>query len=308
MNGQEAQAARRRARRTTGSPAKPTMVALGAVFVIACSSESGTQLAVVGVGGAGADATGSAAGGRAAGGEGTGTANGGAGQGTSTLFPAGSGGGNEGGSSADCARELTGVVRDFKIEHPDFQFVIGVDPGIVESQLGADGKPVYAGNPTTPTTNGAASFDQWYRTTAGVNLEFPLTISLTESAPGVFTFDDGAFFPIDGQGFGNEGNPHNYHFTFEIRAEFVYQGGEVFTFTGDDDLFTFINGRLAIDLGGVHGPLSQTIDLDAQAAELGIEIGETYPLDFFFAERHTTMSNFRIDTSIACFDEVPIPR
>ena len=63
-------------------------------------------------------------------------------------------------------------------------------------------------------------------------------------------------------GFGNEDNPHNYHFTFEIHAEFTYEGGEVFTFTGDDDLFTFINDKLAIDLGGVHGPQSDTIDLD----------------------------------------------
>ena len=70
---------------------------------------------------------------------------------------------------------------------------------------------------------------------------------------------------------------------------------------GDDDLFTFINGRLAIDLGGVHGPMESEIDLDARAAELGIEVGEVYSLDFFFAERHLTQSNFRIDTTIGDF-------
>ena len=123
----------------------------------------------------------------------------------------------------------------------------------------------------------------------------------------MYTYDNSAFFPIDGQGFGDEGNPHNYHFTYEIHAQFTYEGGEVFTFTGDDDLFTFINGKLAIDLGGVHGPQNQTIDLDQQATSLGIAVGETYPLDFFFAERHTTQSDFRIDTSIGCFTAVPPP-
>ena len=66
-------------------------------------------------------------------------------------------------------------------------------------------------------------------------------------------------------------------------------------------MFLFINGRLGIDLGGVHGPLEATIDMDAMAGQLGITVGQTYPLDFFFAERHTTESNFRIQTSIDCF-------
>ncbi|MCA9621387.1 MAG: fibro-slime domain-containing protein, partial [Myxococcales bacterium] len=217
------------------------------------------------------------------------------------------GGGNgEGGQTGNCEQILKGTIRDFTSSHPDFEGVLGTDKGIVENQIGGDQKPVYAG--PTPTTNGKAAFDQWYRNTDGVNLAIPLSVPLTETSPGVFTFDDSEFFPIDDQGFGNEGNPHNYHFTYEIHAEFTYEGGEVFQFTGDDDLFTFINGRLAIDLGGVHGPQSASIDLDAEAQNLGITVGETYNLDFFFAERHTTQSNFRIDTSIKCFNDVPVPQ
>ncbi|MBW2264328.1 MAG: fibro-slime domain-containing protein, partial [Deltaproteobacteria bacterium] len=49
-------------------------------------------------------------------------------------------------------------------------------------------------------------------------------------------------------------------------------------------------------------PLSGTVDLDAMASELEISTGNTYTLDFFFAERHTVMSNFRIDTTIEEFD------
>lgn len=200
----------------------------------------------------------------------------------------------------ECETTLVATVRDFMQSHPDFEYVIEIDPGIVQSMLGADGKPVYAGG-TTGTTTGQANFDQWYRDVAGVNMNLPTEIALVDQGDGTYVYDNPAFFPIDGQGFGDEGNSHNYHFTLEMHTQFVYQGGEVFTFRGDDDLFTFINGRLGIDLGGVHGPLEGSIDLDAMAGALGIVPGGTYDLDFFFAERHTSESNFRIETTIGCF-------
>lgn len=215
--------------------------------------------------------------------------------------------GSEGGdSTGDCDEVLVAVVRDFRAEHPDFEYVIQVDPGIVQLQLGMDQKPVYAGNPDTPTTNGQQYFDQWYRDVDGVNMKSTVEMPLTDNGNGTYTFEDPDFFPIDDQGFGNEGNVHNYHFTLELHTEFIYEGGEVFEFTGDDDLFTFVNDELVIDLGGVHGALNGSVDLDMVAGQLGLEIGNTYPLDFFFAERHTSESNFRIDTTIGCIIVPPV--
>ncbi len=201
----------------------------------------------------------------------------------------------------DGSHALTGTLRDFLIAHPDFENELGTETGIVEDELGTDAKPVYAGGDGTITTHGQAAFDQWYRDVDGVNMGILFTIVLSDAGGGVYTYQNPAFFPIDDQLFGNEGNPHNYHFTYEIHTRFQYRGGEVFTFTGDDDLFVFVNHRLALDLGGVHGPLSGTVDFDDQAFDLGIGIGGTYDFDFFFAERHTTESNFRIDTTIEEF-------
>src|SRR4030095_12261566 len=101
-----------------------------------------------------------------------------------------------------------------------------------------------------------------------------------------FTYDSAAFFPLDGMGYGNSGTgndglPHNFHFTTEIHTTFKYRGTEIFNFLGDDDLWLFINGRLAIDLGGLHPKLLSTVDLDARAAELGIEKGNIYTMDIF---------------------------
>lgn len=153
----------------------------------------------------------------------------------------------------------------------------------------------------------AESFSQWFRDVPGVNLSRALDIELTRQASGLYVFDSattapystiGGFFPIDNELFGNSaGEPqHNYHFTYEIRAEFVYDAGsgQVFTFTGDDDVYVFINEQLVVDLGGVHGVTTQSVLID----RLGLADGETYRLDFFFAERHRTQSNFRITTNM----------
>ena len=200
--------------------------------------------------------------------------------------------------------QLEARVRDFQPRsHVDFEasFGTGLDADIVESTLGPDDKPVYAGMPRTKSTSGAANFNMWFNDTPMVNLSQRLELQLEPlpEEPGMFAYDDLEFFPIDGELWGNEGRRHNYHFTLEASTTFEYRGGEVFSFAGDDDMWVFINRKLAINLGGLHQSLADEVVIDDFARTAGMTPRNVYPLHFFFAERHTVDSHFTIRTTIA---------
>lgn len=184
--------------------------------------------------------------------------------------------------------------------HNDFERSIGDDRGLVDTTIGADRKPVLVKAMPSPTVTSQALFDKWYRDDPAYNRTTTKQLVFDETSPGLFGFADGAFFPIDGELLGNQGQSHNYAFTLELHTTFTYQPGQIFNFTGDDDVWVFIDDRRVIDLGGVHGAQSASVNLDT----LGLMAGETYAFDFFFAERHTVDSSIRIETSIR-FDPNP---
>jgi fibro-slime domain-containing protein len=203
---------------------------------------------------------------------------------------------------------LTGTIRDFCAPDipgsctrlDDFEGAItGVVPGMVSSTLNGSGLPNYVGGGIGATN--ATNFARWYTNASGFNLSTPTSLTLSETSPGseIFTYANSAFFPIDGGLFGNQGLSNNFHFTMHLEGLLSFQQPtDSFTFTGDDDLWVYVNDRLVMDLGGVHGAATNTFT-GANLAALGLTTNTPYSLDIFFAERHTSQSNFNIRTDFS---------
>ena len=233
----------------------------------------------------------------------------------------------------DCDTVLDVVYRDFSEAHPDFEMDFRGDVvrrGLVAAALDPDRKPVFASSVGCPAETAtplgcanwqvsnsvitsADTFAEWYRDVSGQNMtiEKPLPLTETPAGSGIFQFESSTFFPLEpSEGLGPSPMGHhtgrNYLFTTEIHVEFGYRAGQRFTFRGDDDLWIFVNGKLALDLGSMHAASEGTIDFDAQAADLDIVVGMTYPMDIFHAERHTDDSNFKVTTNISCFTTVVV--
>ena len=195
--------------------------------------------------------------------------------------------------------------KDFvaKHGHPDFENINASENNIVKTTLGTDGLPVF--NKSTSTGITQESFQMWYRDFPGINktIREPMTLNLVDAANGKYRFDDSSYFPLSGRGYGNDGNSENYHFTTHIQTYFKYRGNkETLSFRGDDDVWVFVNGIRAIDLGGCHNPTDGSFTLTATTKD-GVTSDDTYKLykggiyaiNFFQAERKTSGSNFKLE-------------
>lgn len=91
----------------------------------------------------------------------------------------------------------------------------------------------------------------------------------------------------------------NQLFCSESHASFVYMPGLRFSVLGDDDIWVYVDKKLAVDLGGTHLAAPGYIDLDSFKGKSGeLKVGNTYDMDIFFCDRRTTMSDIRISTNM----------
>jgi fibro-slime domain-containing protein len=158
----------------------------------------------------------------------------------------------------------------------------------------------------------AANFAQWYRDIPGVNMSALVPLDLTRTTgTNVYVFDDQTdthyqgmgFFCVNGRLFdggngGAQGGNRNYDFTYTIDANFTFHPnqGQYFAFSGNDDIWVFVDGKLVVDLGGMHANLLQRIDMDRLN---WLVDGHDFNLKMFYAQRNRPTANLHVETSIS---------
>jgi len=206
---------------------------------------------------------------------------------------------------------------------------------ITKDFLDAEGRPelsgenLYVSGSNEGPPHSAESFAKWYQTSSTVdpagNLEVVGELVLNSIGDNVYQFSSDAFFPLSEPElspfawpseptYGEVlhvpnvgGAARNFGFTTEVRYFFVYQGDEVLKFSGDDDLWVFVDGFLCLDVGGLHPSQSDIMsfadpnqagspkqDGIVAACKARLTAGKVYEMAIFHAERHTTASNFSL--------------
>lgn len=177
--------------------------------------------------------------------------------------------------------------------------------GMVEPDLDENDQPVLVADWQARGRglfHGPEFFKEWWNggnTTQNFWIVLELEYRKTQDK---WVHDQRPFHPLKNMGFGGEGA----YFSIRCTVDFVYRGGENFAFTGDDDVWIFINRKLRVDLGGLHSAMTGKIklaDIDCDNpqnpnADGCLQKGCRYPIHLFQADRCASGSNFYFETSL----------
>ncbi|HNY29928.1 MAG TPA: fibro-slime domain-containing protein [Fibrobacteria bacterium] len=237
-----------------------------------------------------------------------------------TTFPAPTGAGR--------APSLSGTLYDYRMRDLRgldtsvyFPFAFGSPygeiPGLLQSRLSPNGRPVWSGvplckthpDPARPCEDSLNAPDRWFSARAGKNLAIPLELPLEAGTGDSLGFLDSFFFPLDAfrflpggllinpffdQMIGQDLEIHDFGFCLELHARVQPRDSGRLTITGDDDTWVFVDGEIAVDMGGLHPATTQRIALAPRQGKTDKPVA----LDIFHCERMPNESVFGISLNV----------
>lgn len=229
-----------------------------------------------------------------------------------------------------CSNRGTGT-RQFEFGNCNDSQGGGLQQGIIKSYLGTDGLPIPAYETTAAAkaagidyqsrgvvghdpVQSSDNFYRWFHEVDGKSTRYNKEITFTRDGnTNRYIYGGRQIFPLDDVPTATQKLlKHNFHFTAHLNVpiKIAASGNERFDFSGDDDVWVFLNGQLILDIGGVHSAVDGYFTINADGTitsvvdnrikntyNLGLERGDIIDLDFFYAERNTSEANTLITIS-----------
>ena len=100
--------------------------------------------------------------------------------------------------------------------------------------------------------------------------------------------------------FNSEIEKRNHHFCTESHGKFRYRKGLKLSVSGNDDIWVFVDNKLAIDIGGTHLAAPGHVDMDKFLTDA--ENGKFYDIDIFTCNRRAASSDLSIKANFTFFE------